>query len=158
MVKHDLPSNLIFEKQKNPDFQLAMRLRIWRGWYVGILAVMKKEVQNEYFTDTVYSNYWWVEDRFGNFLAKDYIERSISVFKMAPYIGAETKLNFFTIKFSKSVGLTPYGKVGIKKWFSLEDGYTYTKDFILYDLDRSSTIPYMIYNATWVPLGNGRFH
>lgn len=158
VVKHKLPSNLIFEKEKNPDVQLAIRLRIWRGWYIGLIGGIKKETQNEYFTDTVYSNYWWAEDRFGNFLATNYIERTISIFKIAPYIGAETKLNLFTIKFSKSVGLTPYGKAGIKKWFSLEDGFTFTKDFVLYDLDQSSTVPYMIYNVTCVPLGGGRFH
>lgn len=125
---------------------------------MSFLAGMKKETQNEYFTDTVYSNYWWAEDRFGNFLATNYIERSISIFKMAPYIGAETKLNLFTIQFSKSLGLTPCGKARIKKWFSLEDGFTFTKDFIQWDLDRSSAIPYMIFNATFILLGGGRFY
>lgn len=158
IVKDNLPSNMIFEQTKNADFQLAMRLRIWRGWYVGLVGGLKKETQNEYFTDVVYTNYWWAENRFGNFLAKNYIERWVSNFKPAIYIGAETKLNLFTIKFSKAVGLSPYGKIGIQKWFSVEDGFIYTKDFTLYDLDKSETIPYMIYNVTAVPLGGGRCH
>ncbi|MCX8015929.1 MAG: hypothetical protein N2692_01330 [Patescibacteria group bacterium] len=158
VVKHDLPSNLIFVREKNPDFQLALRLRIWRGWYVGILAGMKKETQNEYFTDEIYTNYWWLEDRFGNFLAKNYIERDISVFKTAPYIGAETKLNLLTIKFSKSIGLTPYGRAGIKRWFAQTEGFFHTKDYILYDLDKSTSTPYMIYNYTATPVGVGRYH
>jgi len=151
--KHKMPDS--FEKTYNPDFQAAFRLRIWRGFYIGVVAGMKEEFQNEYWITDLYTNYFELENRFGDFVAKDYTERYLSTFKMAPYIGAESKINLFTLKlFKKKVGITPFGKIGVKKWFSQDDGFFSTTDYLLYD----SGVPYLIYHAEWRYTGNYTYH
>lgn len=152
IVKQTWAKNLIFEKTYNPDIALSFRLRLWRGWYVGLTGGIKKELQNCYFTDEVYANYFWLENRFGNFLAKDYIERYITDFDYNFYIGLESKLNLFTLKLSRNVFITPYLKTGLKKWYAEAGGFVWTKDYTLYDLDRSGTIPYLFYHAEVHPI------
>lgn len=150
--KHKLPDS--FEKTYNPDFQLAFRLRVWRGFYVGIVGGMKKEFQNEYWLTDVYTNHFQLEDRWGDFLLKDYAERDLITLKMAPYIGAEAKLNLFTLKLFKKVGITPFGKIGVKKWFSQSNGFKRTLDYMLYD----SGTPYLIYHGEIDYVGNYTYH
>jgi len=152
IVKHGMPDS--FEKVYNPDFELAFRLRVWRGFYIGIVGGMKKEFQNEYWITDLYTNYFPLEDRYGDFLAKNYTERDLITLKMAPYIGAEAKLNLFTLKFSRTFGITPFGKIGLKKWFSKADGFHRTIDYLLYD----SGVPYLIYHAEGGYTGNYTYH
>ena len=152
IVKHGMPDS--FEKVYNPDFELAFRLRVWRGFYIGIVGGMKKEFQNEYWITDLYTNYFPLEDRYSDFLAKNYTQRDLITLKMAPYIGAEAKLNLFTIKLTKNFGFTPFGKVGVKKWFSKSDGFFSTTDYLLYDCG----VPYLIYHAEWRYTGNYTYH
>jgi hypothetical protein len=152
VVKHSLPTTVI--KTYNPDFELAFRLRVWRGFYIGLIGGMKKEFQNEYWTTDLYTNYFPLEDRYSDFLAKDYTERYLTTLKMKPYLGIESKLNLFTLKFSRNFGITPFGKIGVKKWFSKSDGFFSTTDYLLYDCG----VPYLIYHAEWRYTGNYTYH
>ena len=152
IVKHSLPTTVV--KTYNPDFELAFRLRVWRGFYIGLVGGMKKEFQNEYWITQLYTNYFPLEDRYGDFWCKDYTRRDLTTLKMAPYIGAEAKLNLFTIKLTKNFGFTPFGKVGVKKWFSKSDGFHRTIDYVLYD----SGVPYLIYHAEGGYTGNYTYH
>ena len=151
IVKHGMPDS--FEKVYNPDFELAFRLRVWRGFYIGLVGGMKKEFQNEYWITQLYTNYFPLEDRYGDFLCKDYTRRDLITLKMAPYIGAEAKLNLFTLKFSRNFGITPFGKIGLKKWFSKAEGFFSTDDYVLYD----SGVPYLIYHAEYRYVGNYKY-
>jgi len=151
IVKHDLPGGIV--KTYNPDFELAFRLRVWKGFYVGIVGGEKKELQNNYWITQLYTNYFPLEDRYGDFLCKDYTRRDLTTLKMAPYIGAEAKLNLFTIKIAKKFGFTPFGKVGVKKWLSKSDGFFSTDDYVLYD----SGVPYLIYHAEYRYVGNYKY-
>jgi hypothetical protein len=152
IVKHSLPTTVV--KTYNPDFELAFRLRVWRGFYIGIVAGEKKELQNEYSITQLYTNYFPLEDRYSDFLCKDYTRRDLTTLKMAPYIGAEAKLNLFTLKFSRIFGITPFGKIGVKKWFSQSYGFHRTIDYVLYD----SGVPYLIYHAEGGYTGNYTYH
>ena len=152
VVKHSLPTTVV--KTYNPDFELAFRLRVWRGFYIGIVGGMKKEFQNEYWTTDLYTNYFPLEDRYSDFLAKDYTKRYLTTLKMKPYLGIESKLNLFTLKFFRTFGITPFGKIGVKKWFSKSDGFFSTTDYLLYDCG----VPYLIYHAEWRYTGNYTYH
>jgi len=151
IVKHVFPTTVV--KTYNPDFELAFRLRVWRGFYIGIVGGEKKELQNEYSITQLYTNYFPLEDRYGDFLCKDYTRRDLTTLKMAPYIGAEAKLNLFTLKFSRTFGITPFGKIGVKKWFSKAEGFFSTDDYVLYD----SGVPYLIYHAEYRYVGNYKY-
>ena len=151
VVKHSLPTTVV--KTYNPDFELAFRLRVWRGFYVGLVGGMKKEFQNEYWSTQLYTNYFPLEDRYSDFWCKDYTERYLTTLKMKPYLGIESKLNLFTLKFSRNFGITPFGKIGVKKWFSKSDGFFSTTDYLLYDCG----VPYLIYHAEWRYVGNYKY-
>ncbi|MGB9847914.1 MAG: hypothetical protein ACPLKV_01765 [Minisyncoccia bacterium] len=141
--KWNMPNDIV-EKTYNPDIRLAFRLRIFKGFYVGVIGGVKKETQKEFWQETIWSNYFWLEDRFGDFLFKDVTRNDLTVLKTAPYIGAEVKLNLFTLKFSKKMGITPFGMVSVKKWAGKTDGgFIRIIDYTVLE----NGIPYLIFHG-----------
>ncbi len=140
----------VFERNLNSDGSLSVNFRLFGGCYFGFLFGFRNMTVDQWTEYDLVMNYFWLEDRYGDFLVKDYLIRWVTKFQVAPYLGLQTKVNLFSIKLGNQ-SLTPYLNAGVKYWLTTASGFFIYEDGTIYE----NGVPYLIYHFENSPVGRG---